>query len=233
MISWRHTLPTPVLPLSVVAFLQPLFETEGIVFPHQETESHGKRDFWLIFNTLYCNLLQCRTASAVTKLSRVQMQNAKHLETLNGVYLTQSDCCGSQKVANWTGPGVTSNTFIFLLTIPDNACWDCLRCTFSIHDIHSHAFLYKSSVSFAIGAQPHSADESWWPLTSCLPHHQSLGFFVYLLLRSCCSSSTCDADVHDGGDDAALFLSLQLANKIVFVCAWVRARVCAGVSVCE
>lgn len=37
--------PTPVLPLSVVAFLQPLFETEGIVFPHQETETHGKRDF--------------------------------------------------------------------------------------------------------------------------------------------------------------------------------------------
>ena len=45
MISLRHTLPTPVLPLSVVAFLQPLFETEGIVFPHQETETHGKRDF--------------------------------------------------------------------------------------------------------------------------------------------------------------------------------------------
>lgn len=37
--------PTPVLPLSVVAFLQPLFETEGIVFPQQETETHGKRDF--------------------------------------------------------------------------------------------------------------------------------------------------------------------------------------------
>lgn len=37
--------PTPVLPLSVVAFLQPLFETEGIVFPHQETETHGKTDF--------------------------------------------------------------------------------------------------------------------------------------------------------------------------------------------
>lgn len=34
-----------MLPLSVVAFLQPLFETEGIVFPHQETETHGKRDF--------------------------------------------------------------------------------------------------------------------------------------------------------------------------------------------
>lgn len=45
MISLRHTLPTPVLPLSVVAFLQPLFETEGIVFPHQETETHGKTDF--------------------------------------------------------------------------------------------------------------------------------------------------------------------------------------------
>lgn len=39
-----HT-PTPVLPLSVVAFLQPLLETEGIVFPHQETETHGKTDF--------------------------------------------------------------------------------------------------------------------------------------------------------------------------------------------
>lgn len=37
-----HT-PTPVLPLSVVAFLQ--LETEGIVFPHQETETHGKTDF--------------------------------------------------------------------------------------------------------------------------------------------------------------------------------------------
>lgn len=45
MISLRDTLPTYVLPLSVVAFLQPLFETEGIVFPHQETETHGKRDF--------------------------------------------------------------------------------------------------------------------------------------------------------------------------------------------
>ncbi len=45
MISLHHTLPTPVLPLSVVAFLQPLFETEGIVFPHQETETHGKTDF--------------------------------------------------------------------------------------------------------------------------------------------------------------------------------------------
>lgn len=47
-----HT-PTPVLPLSVVAFLQPLLETEGIVFPHQETETHGKTDFdfdvWLFF----------------------------------------------------------------------------------------------------------------------------------------------------------------------------------------
>lgn len=44
MSSLRHTPPTPVLPLSVVAFLQPLLETEGIVFP-QETETHGKTDF--------------------------------------------------------------------------------------------------------------------------------------------------------------------------------------------
>lgn len=45
MSSLRHTPPTPVLPLSVVAFLQPLLETEGIVFPLQETETHGKTDF--------------------------------------------------------------------------------------------------------------------------------------------------------------------------------------------
>lgn len=45
MISSRHTLPTPVLPLSVVAFLQPLFESEGIVYPQQETETPGKTDF--------------------------------------------------------------------------------------------------------------------------------------------------------------------------------------------
>lgn len=62
MISLRHTLPTPVLPLSVVAFLQPLFETEGIVFPHQETETHGKTDFdfdllpvFLIFTVTFFN----------------------------------------------------------------------------------------------------------------------------------------------------------------------------------
>lgn len=74
MISWRHTLPTPVLPLSVVAFLQPLFESEGIVFPDQETETHGKTDFdfdllpvffyfILFFEYIiyYCNILQCRT----------------------------------------------------------------------------------------------------------------------------------------------------------------------------
>lgn len=75
MISLRHTLPTPVLPLSVVAFLQPLFETEGIVFPHQETETHGKRDFdfdllpvffnfFFYFQSLPVTLLQCRTDSA-------------------------------------------------------------------------------------------------------------------------------------------------------------------------
>lgn len=75
MISLRDTLPTYVLPLSVVAFLQPLFETEGIVFPHQETETHGKRDFdfdllpvffFIFFIIFYCNLLQCRTDSAAT-----------------------------------------------------------------------------------------------------------------------------------------------------------------------
>ncbi|XP_068569267.1 RNA-binding protein Nova-1-like isoform X1 [Cebidichthys violaceus] len=30
-----------------VAFLQPLFETEGIVFPHQETETHEEGEYFL------------------------------------------------------------------------------------------------------------------------------------------------------------------------------------------
>lgn len=64
MSSLRHTPPTPVLPLSVVAFLQPLLETEGIVFPHQETETHGKTDFdfdvWLFFfSNPHDNRIQC------------------------------------------------------------------------------------------------------------------------------------------------------------------------------
>lgn len=100
MISLRHTLPTPVLPLSVVAFLPPLFETEGIVFP-QETESHGKRDFLIdFFNTLYCNFLQCRAVSAATMrtLFRVQMQkkNAKPSDMLRGCIADSRTAAGPQ-----------------------------------------------------------------------------------------------------------------------------------------
>ena len=49
-----HATHPPLLPLSVVAYLQPLFETEAIVFPHQETETHGKTDpsILIFFNHL-------------------------------------------------------------------------------------------------------------------------------------------------------------------------------------
>lgn len=74
-----------MLPLSVVAFLQPLFESEGIVYPQQETETPGKTDFDfdLLPSSFLLLFLIVSTANPAARLMFLFFLKANFKQNLN------------------------------------------------------------------------------------------------------------------------------------------------------